>query len=50
MAEQPRQHDDPTMPNRAANMEKAEGEPLSREEHEQAEVPPRGEAKEGGHA
>ncbi len=66
MAEQTRPEDDKTMPNRAANMEKAEGDretfeptedaggttnrPLSREKREQNEVPPRGGAKEGGHA
>jgi hypothetical protein len=58
--------DDDTTPNRSANMEKAEGSrenvdanddaggitnrPLSREQHEQEEVPPRGQNKEGGHA
>jgi hypothetical protein len=66
MAEQTRPEDDNTVPNRAANMEKAEGDrdtfapndnaggitnrPLSREEQEQHEVPPRGQAREGGHA
>lgn len=75
MAERTRPEDDKTLPNRAANMEKAEGDrdafessgdaggmtnrPLSREEREQEEVPPRGKTaessprgttKEGGHA
>ncbi len=65
MAEQTTPERDDTMPNRAANMEKAEGSrenataneaggitnrPLERERREQEEVPPRGQNKEGGHA
>lgn len=63
MPEQTRPENDKTMPNRAANMEKAEGDrdasapaedaggitnrPLSREDSEQCQVPPRGASKEG---
>lgn len=66
MPKQTRPEDDNTVPNRSANMEPAEGSrenfnanddsggitnrPLSREEREQDEVPPRGQNKEGGHA